>query len=508
MPIIELDEQAAQAVYPTLHGRKTALSPVLEQTRQLRASGQSVTWRVPVSPETVHRLEGLFRLGNEEGARFEIGNIGALSTREQAFLDDFEKYCLEQCLDEGSKISRAMEFAAELAEEGASLAVALPPLLAGKPVPAKSQLEEVVIIGAYGGDHVGDAAILGGVLLGLHSRYGVKKAHVLSHRPQHTRRLAAGLSTPVAVTVSHYNVPAAVRYVQATDAVVIAGGPMMDLPRVLAKHLATAAAAKRYQKPLIIERIGIGPFKRRSSEAAARLLLKNAAHISTRTSKAAKHAVARGLKVEVGRDPAFDYLETRTELTRMTPGERRSAEELLLGTEGRCVVGLNVRPIRHDWSPRGEAYAKGAEDDFIVQIASALERFSKLSSKPVTVIYYPMNPIQFGMSDLESAYRIQQKLDPSVDFRVWEADPDVDALLLVLRRFDVCVAMRFHGCIFALSQGLKVIGIDYYPGQAGKVEQLFQDLGRGDDVRVMDDVSDDWLLERFQLHTQAAAPSA
>jgi polysaccharide pyruvyl transferase WcaK-like protein len=501
MPTIEIPAPAASAVYETLGGKRTALSPILEQTRELLRTGHDVTWRVPVTASVVHRLEGLFRLGVDEGAGFELGTIGALSTREQAFLDDFGKYCLGQCLDDTSEISRGAELAGELAEEAVSLAVSIAPLLAGQRLPAPTSLDRVVIIGAYGGDHVGDAAILGGVLLGLNARYGVTHAHVLSHRPQHTRRLAAGLVTPVQVTVSHYNVPAASSYVQDSDAVVVAGGPMMDLPRVLAKHIATAAAAKRYLKPLIVERIGIGPFKRRSSEAAARLLLRNASRISTRTSKAAKHRVARGLQVDVGRDPAFDYLETRRDLTLMTPDERSSAEGVLQGTDGRLVVGLNVRPIRHDWSPRGSAFAQEAETRFIAEVASAIGRFSERATRPVTVIYYAMNPIQFGMSDLESAYRIRRALGGSVDFRVWEADPDVDALLLVLRRFDVCVAMRFHGCIFALSQGLKVIGIDYYPGQAGKVEQLFQDLGRGDDVRVMDEVTGDWLLERFEHHT-------
>jgi hypothetical protein len=81
------------------------------------------------------------------------------------------------------------------------------------------------------------------VLLGLNASHGVTHATVLSHRAEHTRRLVAMLALPVRVAVEDYRPGAVPRLLDAADALVLAGGPVVDLPRVLAKHLASARGA-------------------------------------------------------------------------------------------------------------------------------------------------------------------------------------------------------------------------------------------------------------------------
>lgn len=495
MPVFPIGEAAAVEVYATLAGATTELSRIVAATREARSRGEDAIWHVPVTETTVHRLEGLFRLAAELGARFELGSIAPLPAREQAFLDDFSKYLLKENPDARSGLTERVRVAAEVAEELVHALGATAELFTGKPPAIPKSIDRVVIIGAYGGDHVGDAAILGGVLFALHARYGVKTALLLSHRPEHTRRLVHGLKAPVTVRVFHYDAPRGRALMAEADALVVAGGPMMDLPRVLAKHLVVAAAARRENKPLLVERVGIGPFKRELSRRAARLLLRQASHVSTRTSKAAKDPILSGVDVSVSRDPAFDYLETRTTLDLLTPKESASVDALFAGTEGRTLIGINLRPIRHEWSVKGESYSADSEGRLIKTLADAMTRLA--ATRPTTFVFFPMNPIQFGHSDLDSAFRLRGAVSQDVDYRVWEADPDVDGILHCLRRLDLAVAMRFHACIFSLSQGLPVIGIDYYPGQGGKVEQLFHDLGRQDDVRVMDQVESDWLVSRF-----------
>jgi polysaccharide pyruvyl transferase WcaK-like protein len=256
----------------------------------------------------------------------------------------------------------------------------------------------------------------------------------------------------------------------------------------------------------LVERVGIGPFKRELSRRAARLLLRQASHVSTRTSKAAKDPILSGVSVSVSRDPAFDYLATRSELDLLTPNEKASVDELLAGTEGKKLVGINLRPIRHEWSVKGATYSEDSQSRLVQSLAVAMEKVSR--STPVAFVFFPMNPIQFGHSDLESAYRLRSALPASVDYRVWEADPDVDGVLYLLRRLNLAVAMRFHACIFALSQGLPVIGVDYYPGQGGKVEQLFHDMNRHADVKVMDRVDAGWLEDRFEALLTDGKPSS
>ncbi len=99
---------------------------------------------------------------------------------------------------------------------------------------------------------------------------------------------------------------------------------------------------------------GIGPnvFARKASEITARRLVLMADRISIRTKDDESQPIIRGKQVEVGRDPAFNYLATRgPDLTRLPPHEASQIAALLDGTEGRPVIGLNVRPIGHLFTP-------------------------------------------------------------------------------------------------------------------------------------------------------------
>jgi len=77
------------------------------------------------------------------------------------------------------------------------------------------------------------------------------------------------------------------------------------------------------------------------------------------------------------------------------------------------------------------------------------------------------------------------------------ADPDIDALLYLLRNLDMVLAMRFHACIFAMSQGRPTIGIDYDIGAGGKVLQLFRDRELVEDVRRLDEADIYFMVERL-----------
>jgi polysaccharide pyruvyl transferase WcaK-like protein len=70
-------------------------------------------------------------------------------------------------------------------------------------------------------------------------------------------------------------------------------------------------------------------------------------------------------------------------------------------------------------------------------------------------------------------------------------------VLYLLRKLDMALTMRFHACIFAMSQDLPTIGIDYYPGVGGKVEQLFRDRELVEDVRRLDEADIHFMVERL-----------
>lgn len=390
--------------------------------------------------------------------------------------------------------------------EGGIAAPSAPPLAPG------TKLPRIVVIGAYGGEHIGDMAILGGVLLRCHERFGTTDAVLMSQRADHTERLVKNLELPVCLTVEpyeHENIKAAIR---TADGVVYAGGPLMDLPKQLVRHLYAASQAHAERKPLILEGIGAGPFTRMPSEWIGRRLTTMASRISVRTGTDAEQGIMQGLHPEIGRDPAFDYLASRpANLTRITESDRADVERLLVGTEGKLIIGINLRPIREMFTADTPAAKRAEYTQFVVQrfeerLAEAMIAFSKQSATKPCYIYYSMNSIQFGSPDLRSAYRVQRHLRNAVDFRVWQADPGIDGVVALLRRLDLAIAMRFHANIFALSQGLSVVGIDYRPGKRDKVDALHRDRGTIENVRRIDDMSTEWLVQR--LTALAAARSA
>ncbi|MBK7284240.1 MAG: polysaccharide pyruvyl transferase family protein [Sphingomonadales bacterium] len=205
-----------------------------------------------------------------------------------------------------------------------------------------------MIIGVYGGDHIGDAAILGGAILDLHHRCGLRRATVMSARPEHTRRLVAGLSVPVEIEVERYRVQAVERRLKDAQALVLGGGPLFASPRILARHLASAEAARRRGIPFLIERIGVLALEDKLCVWAARRVAMMASRISVRSEGSARHRVMAGLNVEIAPDPAFDYLASRTDLDRLPAADAAAIDDLLAGTDGALTVGLNLRPTHDD----------------------------------------------------------------------------------------------------------------------------------------------------------------
>jgi polysaccharide pyruvyl transferase WcaK-like protein len=229
-----------------------------------------------------------------------------------------------------------------------------------------------------------------------------------------------------------------------------------------------------------------------------------ATRLAVRTADDGRQREVRDLEPEVGRDPAFEYLAARpAELTRLSHADRRWIDRLLDGTEGRPRIGVNIRPIRHLYTvgaggADADAFTRATESRFEAQLAQALRRFhDEVEPKPCFV-FYPMNAIQFGLSDLRSAYRIARCLRGNVEFRVWEGDASVDGVVALLRRLDIIVAMRFHATIFALAQERPVIGIDYRIGKRDKVASLLGDFEQNENCTRIDELTADWLCGRLR----------
>jgi len=497
MKCISLDEASACQAHASLHDDSTALAEIIAETRAALAAGP-VAWQVTVTPGNVHCVESLLLMADISGCTLIPEPAPELSERERAFLEDvlahYKLPASAQKEPSGPGIRGYADFARECLKV---LLGMLPASLRRRRDVSGRQFRHATLIGVYGGEHVGDIAILGGVLLRLHRQFGVREACLFSHRPEYTRRLAAHLDTPVMLEVQPGQPALVKRELEGTEALVWAGGPIMDLPPVLIRQLNAIYTVRRRGRPVLLEGVGVGPFRRAPSRWVARRIARAADRIAVRTAGAARDPILEQIDVSIGQDPAFDYLATRGELTRLVERDRDTVDVLLEDTEDQLIVGISLRPIRHFWGLHGEAYSRTMEERFFQHLAVAMTDYARLAPAPVTYVFFPMNLIQDGYSDLAAAWRLHRLLHKGLDLRIWEADPDIDAVLYLLRRLDMALTMRFHACIFAMSQGLPTIGIDYYPGVGGKVEQLFRDRELVEDVRRLDEADIHFMVERL-----------
>ncbi len=496
--VIEIDELTAAQGHRVLAGKACALADAMADAKAALARGEDVMWRVAVGPGSVYAIESVHRLAADAGIHVQFDPLPSLQGPERVFYDDYVRYRLPI-----SRGERAARFAEEwTAAGGEALSAALGLVRpAGARAPEPERVNSVVVIGAYGGDHIGDAAILGGTLIGLHDRYGITRATVMSGRPGHTRKLADGLSTPVEIDVAPYTAGAVGRALAGADAMVLGGGPLYGSPRILARHLAATAAARRRGLPFIVERIGMAYFGNALTRWAGRRILEGAARISVRTSASASHPLMEGLTAEVGRDPAFDYLEGRRELDRLPQADAEAVDTLLKGAEGSLKIGINMRPTLDQWRDLSDLSRNTVDPAFIAKLAEGLIAFARASKRPVTFIFFPMNAIQLGMSDLSAAYELHRAVKGAIDLRVWDADASLDGVIHLLRRLDAAIAMRFHASIFAVTQNLPLIGLDYFAGSGGKVSELLSDLGRPEDASTVGRLTPEWLVERLTAAT-------
>ncbi|QSV44854.1 polysaccharide pyruvyl transferase family protein [Geobacter benzoatilyticus] len=363
--------------------------------------------------------------------------------------------------------------------------------------PLKSTDEKrALLVGCYGGEHVGDAAILGGVLQRLSRDFNISKAVVASSRIDRTRRWVNSLRNTIPVEVINYKHDVVNAEVSKCDYLVFAGGPLMDLPGLLIKHLEVAIYAYNLSIPILIEGCGIGPFKFTLSQQLVKRILRMASHIRLRT-QASVDIVAElcGCKALLDKDPAYDYIDTLTKENTLRDFTPESLVPLV-DTE-KIIIGINLRPL---W----QKYAKGfvpmskitnIEERFLLEFANALLKYKD----KVRYIFFPMNPDQYGFSDLSIAYRLKEMLPDELDFHVWEYEPNVDEVLSLLKKVSGCITMRFHASIFSLSHNIKTIGIDYGIGKKSKVWDLFSEAKLTDNVINVEEFTCDWLVQ--QLHT-------
>lgn len=331
-------------------------------------------------------------------------------------------------------------------------------------------VKDVGIIGMYGGGHVGDAAILGGVISRLVKQYPtVTHFHVYSFRKDRTKCWVSNLERLpklISIEVVDDEMVFESRLSQ-SQLLVWAGGPIMEIPVVLTKHYRFIRKMLHCGGQFEIEGIGYGPLTGYYGKTIACSILKSAKRISVRSKQDA--AVIHQIGCETcgdEHDPAFDYLKLLDNQGLIIEPHRKKRIDDLVG--GRPFIALNLRPI---WSRYGNDYLFNYEN-FIGEVVMVIDT---LAEKGVNTIFFPMNADQFGFSDLEVAYKISRKVSAFSCYSIWETEPTIEEVVYLLRKAKMSLCMRYHAVIFSQSQRIPTFGIDYSLEGKGKVATLLEE---------------------------------
>lgn len=322
------------------------------------------------------------------------------------------------------------------------------------------------IIGAYGGEHVGDSAILGGVLLRIIKRHPhITKAIVYSIRPDRTSFWYSGLEgIDINVEVKAYDSHNFNAFSK-QDLLIWAGGPIMEMPNDLLNHYHTMKAFNRVNIPFEIIGCGWGPFKTKYSVNLANKMVKAASHVQLRQKADIK------LDYELLQDPAFDYLEHYTTISKELEWtfSKSKTDEFIQKymNNGKKNIFINVRPI---WSKYNKSkYSNSQIEQLIIEKLVAL-----IKTNDFNFITVPFNTDHYGFSDVTISLKLKKALGESQHrLAVFNRELNAKEMIYFLSKFNSGVSMRFHACIFAMGLNIPVYGLDYTAGEKGKVGHLF-----------------------------------
>lgn len=361
----------------------------------------------------------------------------------------------------------------------------------------KKNNKHALLIGAYGGEHLGDAAILGGVIQRMVNEHQLQFITVASFRPHRTLMWVEMLDLPIEVKVILNSAKAINEQLNQAAYVVYAGGPLMELPAHLAKHLAVFSKARKKGAHLIIEGVGLGPLFSLQSKYFVKTMLRISDVVSIRTKiDKVKDLLPKSKTIAEVRDPAFDYLHSQS-LDRIEKCSSKKDIDHFTKT-ALIKIAINLRPLWKKYNFDKNISTVNVEKEFLKALSVAMLKLQIQHGVGLSFYFFPMNSDQFGMSDLNMAYQLDNILDKSINFSIWEAEPDFKSMLYFMNKMDCILSMRFHGCVFAMIHCKdRLVGIDYQIGKAGKVAQLMQENRREENYLSVSNIDSELIVERI-----------
>jgi polysaccharide pyruvyl transferase WcaK-like protein len=337
---------------------------------------------------------------------------------------------------------------------------------------------EVVIVGWWGSETVGDVAILGQLLEECREVAPDAPLTVVSFDTKITGQTLLELKAS-GVVLAAVGICSAWKMATAR-CVVVGGGPLMESPSLVAwacsARLARVAGAR-----MLCYANGIGPVRTRRSEWAVIALTRAATHVVLRDGASHDWLAARdpAVKVTVAFDPAFDFARSRVACMAQV---RRN----------QVALALRAPPASY----LRETDVRRATESFLGLVADSLNML--VGTHPVLLIGVVMHD-GTGNSDDHAVYEsLRKRLTRPELLTVRSGRHTVDDAVRDIAESRVALTVRFHAMILALATGTPFVAVDYARPE-GKATGAAAMVGRERDVIAWDALRSEDLARRLRV---------
>lgn len=354
-----------------------------------------------------------------------------------------------------------------------------------------SQKSLVLISGYYGFGNLGDEAILESIIRELEKSVSKDNIVVLSNDPERHRK------TYGVAAVDRWKLASLVSLLPRAKLFISGGGGLFqdtNSPGSTIYYGGQIALARVFGAHPIIFAQGLGPLNSQTGKVATRLAASLSQDVTVRDKASMAMLESWNVKGELTADPVWTLDETRLP-------ESVSAQMSELRSQNGLVVGLSLRNS-HNFSDRRREIL--------------LSTLLKTLPEDAILILLPLQSEQDlpQLAPFLQSWKQAGRKGLVLDVSALERPSQWVSLM---RHFDLVVAMRLHALIFALKEGIPVIGLTY----DAKVEHVLRQFGQPILILPKEEgdteLEEKWLdaasaglqdLEKLRLHARENAESA
>ena len=322
----------------------------------------------------------------------------------------------------------------------------------------------IVIIGWYGTETIGDRAILAGIVFLFSKVIDQFNIQIGSLYPDFTKRTLlednafykdiTGFKLNDILVFNSLNKRELKKKISQSDLVIIGGGPLMDIEQMYMLDYAFKYAKSRKIKTCVLG-CGWGPLKTTEFKKVAQSIIKHADLTIFRDCDSLKQytelsGINKNEKIYSSIDPAFfcAFIFKRKHFQ-----------------QTKKYIAVNFRDISLDLYD-GDA---NKNEDFFIQILSELSKIGL----PIHLV--PMHTYHIGGDDRALLNKLSFRLN-DCDIIVHNDPLTLEEVMTLYQDATLCIGMRFHSVVLQTVLNGKNIILDYTDPEKGKIISMMKEL--------------------------------